>query len=410
MLTGSRAEYGLLYWTIRRIHEDPDLELLLFVTGTHLSPDFGLTVNEIEADGFPIAARFESVYASDSQVGTATSIGLGTVKAAEALAEHLPDILVVLGDRTEVLATTVAALPMLIPVAHLHAGESTEGAIDESTRHAVTKLSHICFAATDYYANRIMQLGEEPWRVHVSGATGLEHIYRTALPSKKEIETELGIDLSHPVLLVTQHPVTLRAETQVNAALDIAEVLGAVEDTGLPVVITYPNSDAGGRAIIEYIERFKDRYPGATIRVNLGTKLYLGLLRHISVLVGNSSSGIIEAGSFGLPVVNVGDRQKGRVRGPNVIDVATDQTDILDGIHKALDPSFRRYVASQPNPYDSGEASKNIVRVLKEVKLGQELLQKRLPDLPQKTVHSMRNAGVMNTNYIAFGTTDGEIL
>lgn len=403
VLTGSRSEYGLLYWTIRRIHEDPDLELLLIVTGMHLSPEFGSTVRDIEADGFPISARLETLLSSDTGVGAATAMGLGTIKAAEVLAERKPDILVVLGDRPEVLATVVAALPLLIPVAHLHAGESTEGAIDENIRHAVTKLSHILFTATDHYAKRLLQMGEEAWRIHVCGATGLEHIYKTPLPSKEEVEGELGLDLSQPTLLVTQHPVTLRssgaaasAPSPGDAVFDVAEVLGAVEDSGLPAVITYPNSDTGGRAIIDYIQAFQARYPRATARVNLGTRLYLGLMKHAAALVGNSSSGIIEAASFGVPVVNVGERQQGRVRGANVIDVVTERAAISEGIQRALDPVFRKEVAGMQNPYGRGEASEHIVRVLKEVELGQRLLQKRLANLPEELEDKVTMAGTLD--------------
>ena len=394
VLTGTRAEYGLLYWTIRAIHEDPDLELLLIVTGMHLSPEFGSTVTEIEADGFPIAARVETLVSSDTGAGVATSMGIGTVKMADVLSQQKPDILVVLGDRPEVLSTVIAALPLLIPVAHIHAGESTEGAIDESIRHAVTKLSHICFAATDFYAKRLLQMGEEEWRIHVCGAAGLEHLHRTELPSREEVETELGLDLSEPTLLVTQHPVTNQATdtTSGDAIHDVREVLAAVEETGMPVVITYPNSDSGGRAIIEYIEEFQSRYQRALIRISLGTRLYLGLLRNCAALVGNSSSGIIEAASFGLPVVNVGDRQQGRVHGPNVLNVPTNRSAIYQGIQQALEPSFQQMAAAEPNLYDRGDASHTIIRVLKDVELGERLLRKRLAPLPETLANVTINA------------------
>ena len=401
VLTGSRAEYGLLYWTIRAVHQDPDLELLLLVTGMHLSPEFGLTVGEIEADGFPIAARVEMLLSSDTGVGTATSMGLGTVKMAQSLEDTKPDILVVLGDRPEVLATVVAALPQLIPVAHIHAGESSEGVIDESIRHAVTKLSHLYFVATDHYAKRLLQMGEEEWRIQVCGATGLEHIYRTSLPSREEVEEELDLDLTQPTLLVTQHPVTIGARVfdagasaPDDTSSDVAAVLGAVAESGLPAVITYPNSDMGGRAIIEDIQAFEAQYTKAKVRVNLGTRLYLGLLRYSAAMVGNSSSGIIEAASFGLPVVNVGERQQGRLRGSNVVDVPTDKDAILQAIQQVLEPGFRQKIAGLPNPYDRGESSQHIVRVLKETELGRRLLQKRLPDLPAQLAMQPETAGV----------------
>jgi len=377
-MTGSRADYGLLYWTLRGIQADPSLELILIVAGSHLSPEFGLTENLIEDDRFQISARVDTLMASDSGEGTATSMGLGIIKTGEVLSRLDPDLLLVLGDRTEVLATVAAALPLRIPVAHIHGGESTEGAIDECIRHAVTKLSHIHFPATEFYAQRLLQMGEEDWRVHVCGAPALEHLHRANLPDKSDLERELGLDLSKPCLLVTQHPVTLNSDS----VGEVDEVLSAIEMSGLPAIITYPNADMGGRAIIESINCFQQRYPLAEIRVNLGSRLYMGLLGHVTALVGNSSSGIIEAASFGLPVVNVGDRQLGRLRGPNVIDTAPNREAIYSSIQKAMDPSRRRLAAEVTNPYDRGNASEVIVPVLKDMTLDSRLLRKRMVDLP----------------------------
>ena len=379
MLTTGRSDYGLLYWTIRGIHEDSDLDLSLLVTGAHLSTEFGLTVRDVEADGFPIAARVEMLLSSDTGEAVATGIGLGTIKMTQALANLKPDILVLLGDRTELLAAVTAALPQLIPVAHLHGGESTEGVIDECIRHALTKLSHLHFVANDFYARRLIQMGEEEWRVHVSGAPGLEHLYRTALPSKEEVERELGLDLSQPTLLATYHPVTLYPD---RVSSDSESFLAAIEHCGLPAVVTYPNQDSGGRTIIDRIQVLAERSSRIRVLTSLGARLYLGLLRYAAVMVGNSSSGIIEAASFGLPVVNVGERQRGRLRPANVIDVPSETEAILHGIERALAPDFRGTIAGLPNPYDRGKASEIILRVLKGVDLGQGLLQKRLVDLP----------------------------
>ena len=379
VLTGSRSDYGLLYWTMRGIQEDSDLELILMVTGSHLSADFGQTENDIQDAGFTIAARIDALMSSDSGEGTAASMGQTTIKVAQELARLKPDLLLVLGDRTEILATVSAALPLLVPVAHIHGGESTEGAIDEGIRHAVTKLSHIHFTATEFYARRLLQMGEEPWRVHVSGAPALEHLHRGELLEKTVLERELGLDLSKPCLLVTQHSVTLSDDA---AAGEIDKVLSAIEKSGLPAVITYPNADMGGRAIIEKINSFQERYPLAQVRVNLGSRLYMGLMRHVVALVGNSSSGIIEAASFGLPVVNVGDRQLGRVRGANVIDVTSDKESIYAGIQQAMNTNFRQMASKVSNPYDNGKASDIILPVLKEVQLGSTLIRKRLVDLP----------------------------
>ena len=382
MLTGTRAEYGILYWTIRRIHEDPDLDLALLVTGTHLSPEFGLTVQEVESDGFPIAAKVEMLLSSDTGAGAATSMGVTTLKMAQVLNDQKPDLLLVLGDRTEVLATVVAALPLLIPVAHIHGGESTEGLIDEGVRHAVTKLSHLHFPATEFYAQRLAQMGEETWRIHCCGAPSLEHLNRTPLPSREEVETDLGLDLDKPTLLVTYHPVTLSPEGVGN---EVDELVAALKASGSPVVATFPNADAGGRSIIDRMKEFEAGCPQMQLRVNLGSRRYLGLMRYAAAMVGNSSSGIIEASSFGLPVVNIGERQRGRLRGPNVIDVPPSRAGILKGIKRALDPEFHEAAVSSVNPYDAGNSSETIVSAMKEVELGQRLLHKRMIDLPSTT-------------------------
>jgi GDP/UDP-N,N'-diacetylbacillosamine 2-epimerase (hydrolysing) len=379
VVTGSRSDYGLLYWTLRGIHHDPDLEAVLLVTSMHLSPEFGLTVREIEKDGFPIAARVETLLSSDTGEAVATSIGVGIIRMAQELSRLKPDLLVVLGDRPEILAAAAAALPLSIPVAHIHGGESSEGAIDEGIRHAVTKLSHLHFASTEFYARRLLQMGEEEWRVHVCGAPGLEHLHRAPLPSRSEVESVVGIDLGEPTLLATQHPATMLPD---NGASDTEELLSALEDSGLPVVITYPNADKGGRAIIQQVEALRARLPRVQARANLGNRMYLGLLSYAAALVGNSSSGIIEAASLRVPVVNVGARQQGRLRPGNVIDVPGERGAILAGIRRALDPSFRQMVGGLSNPYDRGKASEIILRVIKEVELGQRLLQKRLVDLP----------------------------
>lgn len=388
VLTGSRAEYGLLYWTIRSIHEDPDLELLLLVTGMHLSPEFGMTVDDIERDGFPIAARIESLLSSDSGEGVATSMGLETVKLAQTLAQIKPDIMLLLGDRSEVLAAATAALPQLIPLAHIHGGESSEGAIDESIRHAVTKMSHLHFPSTEFYAQRLLQMGEEEWRVHVCGAPALEHLHRRDPMTRQEVERETGLDLDRPTLVATQHPATVLSK---NGDSDVEQVLAALEDSGLQTVITYPNSDAGGRAIIEQIRALEARCPNVHVRVSLGARPYLGLLGNASAMVGNSSSGIIEAASLGLPVINVGDRQKGRLRGANVIDVPAEKNAILEGIRQAVEPSFKDSLSGMQNPYDRGNSSEIIISVIKDVPLDRSLIQKRFSD-SASTVACLRPA------------------
>ena len=379
VVTGSRAEYGLLYWSLRRIEEDPELELQLVVTGMHLSPEFGMTVRDIERDGFPVAERVELLLSADSGQATATAMGIGHIKFGEAWARLRPDLLLVLGDRYEILAAVAAALPLLVPVAHVHGGESTEGVMDESIRHAVTKLSHLHFASTEFYASRIRQMGEADWRVTVCGAPGIENIRRMTPLTRTAIEERLGVDLGVPTLLVTYHPETLEAG---RAAAEAAIVFGALEEVGHQVVLTQGNADPGGRAVIEQAKAFAGRCPWVHPFVHLGTEAYLSLLRHVTAMVGNSSSGIIEAGSVGLPVVNIGDRQRRRVRGPNVIDVGYGVGEIAAAIRRATSPEFRAAVAGAPNPYDAGEPSATIVKVLKTAPLGERLLKKEFADRP----------------------------
>jgi len=379
VLTGSRADYGLLYWTIKSIHEDPDLELSLIVTGMHLSPLFGMTAEQIDKDGFPIAARVEMLMASDTADGMATSIGVAIIKMTQVLSMLKPDIMVLLGDRIEVLAAAIAALPLHIPVAHIHGGESTEGAIDESIRHAITKLSHIHFASTELYANNIKQMGEEEWRVHVSGAPGLENLLRHHPPGREEVERHTNLNFYRSTLLVTMHPTTLADPQGPN---EIAEVVHAIHQTRLQAIFTYPNADMGYNSIVQTLTDLQEHYEKPIRReLSLGTYLYGGVLRYAAAMVGNSSSGIIEAPTFGLPVVNVGDRQKGRIRGANVIDVPAERHAILAGIHKALTPEFKKIArdsASKSPYYQNERPSEIIVKAIKEVELRTKLLQKRL--------------------------------
>ncbi len=378
VVTGSRAEYGLLYWTLRRIQEDPDLELQLVVTGMHLSPEFGMTVREIEHDGFPVAARVELLLSADSGQAAATAMGIGLIKLGEAWARLRPDLLLVLGDRFEILSAVAAALPLSIPVAHVHGGESTEGVIDENVRHAVTKLSHLHFAATEFYARRIRQMGEADWRVTVCGAPGLENVRRLAPLSRTALEERLSVDLGKTTLLVTYHPESMEPG---QAAKEAAAVFGALEDVGHQVILTQGNADPGGRAVIEQAKAFAARCPWVHSFAHLGREAYLSLLRYVGAMVGNSSSGIIETPSFGLPVVNVGARQQGRVRARNVIDVGHDREAIVRAMRKALSSEFRATLHGLANPYGDGDAAATIVNVLKTVPLGDRLLVKRFCDL-----------------------------
>jgi UDP-hydrolysing UDP-N-acetyl-D-glucosamine 2-epimerase len=378
VVTVARSDYGIYLPVLRKIAADPELKLRLIVSGMHLSPEFGLTVETIEADGFEIEDRVEMLLSSDTPEGIAKSMGLGTIGFAQVYARSRPDILVVLGDRFEMYAAALAALPFKIPVAHIHGGEVTQGAIDDALRHAMTKLSHLHFASTQDYARRLHQLGEEPWRVTVSGAPSLDNLGSIELLGVGELETRYGLRLDRAPLLVTFHPVTLEYE---NSSYYMDELLAALDEVGMPSVFTLPNADTGGRVLIEKVEAFVQHRAWATIVGNLGTQAYFSLMALAAAMVGNSSSGIIEAASFELPVVNIGTRQQGRVRGGNVLDVGYSREEIGGAIGKAIEPGFRSELNGLENPYGCGQGAREIVRKLKSVELSDQLLGKKFSDV-----------------------------
>jgi UDP-hydrolysing UDP-N-acetyl-D-glucosamine 2-epimerase len=375
VVSGSRSDYGIYLPILRRIQQDPELKLHLIVTGMHLAHQFGFTVETIEQDGFEIGDRIEMLLMSDTAEGLAKSLGVGVMGFAESYARCRPDILLVLGDRLEMLAAVAASLTFRIPVAHIHGGESTEGAIDELIRHAITKMSHLHFAATETYAHRIIQMGEEPWRVVVSGAPSLDNLSAIHLLSPQELKEHHGLTLPDCTLLVTYHPVTLefdKTETQ------MCELLSALEELECDVIFTYPNADAQHHVIIKMIHEFTAlNERRSQIVANLGTQGYFSLMSHAAAMVGNSSSGIIEAASFKLPIVNIGNRQRGRLKGKNVIDVGYSKTDIAEGIKKALSVEFKASLSDLVNPYGDGRATDRIIDRLKEAKLDGALLRKR---------------------------------
>lgn len=380
IVTVARSDYSIFLPVLRKIQSDRDLALRLIVSGTHLSPEFGLTVRAIEADSFEISDRVEVILSADTPGSIAKSMGLGLIGFAQAFARLRPDILVVLGDRFEMHSAALAALPFRIPVAHLHGGEITQGAIDDALRHSITKLSHLHFVATAEYARRVVQLGEEPWRVIVSGAPGLDNLNSVELLDRHELHGRYGVCLETRPLLVTFHPVTLEYE---QTEWQTGELLAALEICGMPVVFTLPNADTSGRVIITMIKEFAQRHRSAQIVASLGTQGYLSLMATSAAMVGNSSSGIIEAPSLKLPVVNIGSRQHGRVKAANVIDVGYGRNDIVEGIHEALEPGFRDSLSHLVNPYKCilGHASDIIVESLKSVGLGSRLVTKRFVDV-----------------------------
>lgn len=377
VVTAGRSDYGIYQPILRQIQADPDLRLRLIVAGMHLSPEFGLTVEAIKTDGYEIAAQVEMLLSSDTPAGIAKSMGLGLIGFAQAYAHTRPDILVVLGDRFEMHAAALAALPFKLPVAHIHGGEVTQGAIDDALRHSMTKLSHLHFVSTPHYARRVQQLGEESWRIVVCGAPGLDNLRTVKLLSTEEMRAKFSLRLDSSFLLVTFHPVTLEYE---QTEWQVGELLTALEACGLPVIFTMANADTQGRVINRMIKRCIEQHTSAQMVDNLGTQGYFSLMAVAAAMVGNSSSGIIEAASFNLPVVNIGTRQQGRVRAANVIDTGYSHTEITAAIQKATQPVFRQSLQALTNPYGSGRAAELIVQRLKEVSLDDCLVTKRFCD------------------------------
>lgn len=375
VFTGTRADYGLLYWLLHDIEADSELHLQLFVSGSHLSPEFGSTYRYIENDGFRIDEKVEILLSSDSSVGVVKSMGLGMIGFADVLNKHKPDICIVLGDRFETLAFAQAAMLMNIPIAHLHGGEITEGAYDDSIRHALSKLSYLHFTATEIYRKRVIQLGESPERVFNIGALGIEHLYRTELMSLEDIEQSLNFKLDSPFVILTYHPVTLLDEDPVSS---FNSILAALEHfQTVKVIITYPNADEGGRKIIPLIESYAKNNPNRVKSIqSLGQRRYLSTLRFAKIILGNSSSGIIEAPSFNVPTINIGVRQQGRLAAKSVIDCLPDTQQIISTIEQILDPSkdFDFF-----NPYDGGSCSKKILDTIKSCVID----VKKFYDLPE---------------------------
>ena len=380
IVTGTRAEYGLLYWLMKEIGADPDLQLQLIATGMHFSPEFGLTYQQIEADGFTIDAKVEMLLSSDSPVGIAKSMGLGVIGFADALDRLKPDILVVLGDRFEILAATQAAMVARIPIAHIHGGEATEGLIDEAIRHAVTKMSHLHFTAAEPYRKRVIQLGEAPGRVFNTGAVGLDNLIQLNLLNRAELEKALDFKLnSAPVILCTYHPVTL---SESDADYVLGELFKALDRLpSAKVVFTKSNADMGGRVINQMIDDYALKNPERVAAcVSLGQVRYLSLLREADVVLGNSSSGIVEAPTARIPTVNIGDRQRGRLKAPSIIDCDESVDSILIAIEKALSPGFQKIAAKGETYFGKDGASKRIKQILKEISL-EGILLKHFHDL-----------------------------
>jgi UDP-hydrolysing UDP-N-acetyl-D-glucosamine 2-epimerase len=373
VITTSRADYSHLYWPLRDLSAHPLVDLKLIVLGSHLSPEFGHTVREIEKDGFPIAAKLECLLSSDSDVGMAKTIGLAALSLADCLGQMRPDILLLIADRYEMLAPASVAVALRIPIAHIEGGEISEGAIDDAVRNALTKMSHIHFTSTFEARRRIIVMDEEEWRVHRAGAPSLDHLRRRTLQTREELEALLKIPLENPSVLVAYHPVTIARDT-VHEAAPLFEALATLPDQ---ILFCYPNADAGSRELIARARAFSASRKNSHVFVNLDALTYWSLLRQVDAFLGNSSSGIMETPSLALPTINVGLRQQGRERARNILDAAPDVPAILNALRIAKSSLFRESLQGMTNPYGDGTASERIVQVLTSVPLSQELLMKR---------------------------------
>lgn len=366
-MTGTRAEYGLLKWVLSGIKESPLLNLQLIITGMHLSPEFGMTVEEIEKDGFFINRRIEMLLSADTPSGVSKSMGLGLIGFADAVAELRPDIVLILGDRFEILAAAISAMVARIPIAHLHGGEATEGLIDEAIRHSITKMSHLHFVAAHAYRRRVIQLGEDPECVFNVGGLGIDGIKKVTLLPKEVLEDELNLKFSARNLLVTFHPVTLDQSSSEEQMLELLAALRHLVDTTL--IFTMPNSDTDGRVLMAAVENFVLESDNAHAFTSLGQLKYLSCMAQVDAVVGNSSSGLIEAPSFKTATVNIGDRQRGRLKCGSVIDCLPVEREVAAALEQVYLPDFQRGLKEVVNPYGEGGASKAIIDVLETVDL-----------------------------------------
>ena len=375
VVTTSRADYSHLYWPLRELAAHAEVELGVFVLGAHLSPEFGNTIGEIERDGFPVKARVECLLSSDTDTGMAKTIGIAILGLADALTAWRPDLLLLIADRYEMLAPASVALALRIPIAHIEGGEISQGAIDDQVRNALTKLASIHFTSTPTARRRVIALGEEPWRVTHAGAPSLDHLRRSKLLSRPELEARLGLDLRPPAVLAAYHPVTILKDTTIEADA----LFSALAQAPGQLLFVYPNADAGSYALIERTRALAETRSHTHIFVNLDPITYWSLLGQVDAMIGNSSSGIMEAASFALPTVNVGIRQQGRERARNVIDTPAETEEILSELQRALRPEFREALRGMENPYGNGTAAETIARVLTTVSLDGLLIKQPTP-------------------------------
>lgn len=378
VITGARADYGLVRWVMQGIKDDPELKLQVIAAGMHLSPEFGRTYREIEKDGFQVDRKVEMLTSSDTAVGIAKSMGLGLIGFADALNDLKPDLIVVLGDRFEIFSAVAAALVARIPVAHLHGGETTEGAFDEALRHSITKMSHLHFVAAEEYRQRVIQLGEQPDRVFLVGGLGIDGIKRLKLLDRTELEHSLGFKLGQKNLLITFHPVTLEDSTADDQMTELLAALAGLDDTQL--IFTMPNADTDGRSLIRMVEQFVAQHANARAYSSLGQLRYLSCVSHVDGVVGNSSSGLAEVPSLRKGTINIGDRQRGRLQASSVINCRPNRAEITAAVKKLYSMEFQSIVAGVTSPYGDGGASELVLRTIKNFAL-EGLAKKAFYDL-----------------------------
>jgi len=382
VVTGSRADYGLLYWIIRSIKTDKDLTLQLVATGMHLSQKFGLTYKEIEKD-FKIDKKVNMFLSSDTSEGILKSMGIAQKSFSRVYNELRPDILVVLGDRFEIFSAAISAMMSRIPIAHINGGESTQGAIDEAIRHCITKMSHLHFTATEEYSKRVIQLGESPKKVFCVGGTGIENIRKLKLLKREEFEKVIKFKLNTKNILVTFHPETLETKKSKKYFQEILNSIDELKDTN--IIFTKSNSDIDGNIINQMIDQYTKQNSHKSICVtSLGQVKYLSALKHVDIVVGNSSSGIAEAPSFKIGTINIGGRQNGRIKAKSIVDCSANKNSINKAIKKVYSTKFKNLLKKVKNPYDNGTASKKITKVLKTVKLD-NILKKSFFDIDNKS-------------------------
>lgn len=378
VVTGSRAEYGLLRPLIDNIKKSDQLKLILIVTGMHLSPEFGLTIGEIENDGYVVTDKVEMLLSSDTPSSISKSIGIGLIGFSDKLNFYKPDLVVILGDRYEILSAAIPALISCIPIAHIHGGESTEGAIDESIRHSITKMSNFHFVAAKKYRERVIQLGENPENIFNVGSLGIDNIKKIKLLSKDKLQKLLDFKFGSKNLIITFHPVTLELNSGENQFKELLDALFELEEISL--IFTMPNSDSNSRIIMQMIEKFCKERKNSKYFKSLGQLNYLSCLNYVDGVVGNSSSGLIEAPSFKKATINIGDRQKGRLKAKSIIDCSPDKNSIIKSINKIYSQDFKNILKNVINPYGNGGASESISKIITEIKLD-NILKKKFFDI-----------------------------